>query len=84
MKPKVRVVPITQLVLDEKNANKGTKRGRELLEESDLPGRQARDAVEESLFGFANRKDVNKAGYRHEKTWLATVKERCYNESGLN
>ena len=34
MKPKVRVVPITQLVLDEKNANKGTKRGRELLEES--------------------------------------------------
>jgi len=25
--PKFRVVPITQLVLDEKNANKGTKRG---------------------------------------------------------
>jgi DNA modification methylase len=34
MKPKVRMVPIAQLVLDEKNANKGTKRGRELLEES--------------------------------------------------
>jgi DNA modification methylase len=34
VKPKVRVVPITQLVLDEKNANKGTKRGRELLGES--------------------------------------------------
>jgi DNA modification methylase len=34
MKPQVRVVPITQLVLDEKNANKGTKRGRELLGES--------------------------------------------------
>jgi len=34
MEPKVRVVPIAQLVLDEKNANKGTKRGRELLEES--------------------------------------------------
>jgi DNA modification methylase len=34
MKPKVRVVPIAQLVLDGKNANKGTKRGRELLEES--------------------------------------------------
>src|ERR1700689_3498860 len=34
MKPKVRVVPIKELVLDEKNANKGTKRGRELLGES--------------------------------------------------
>jgi DNA modification methylase len=34
MNPRVRVVPITQLVLDEKNANKGTKRGRELLEKS--------------------------------------------------
>lgn len=31
MKPKIRLVPITQLVLDEQNANKGTKRGRELL-----------------------------------------------------
>ena len=31
MKPKFRVVPISQLVLDDKNANKGTKRGRELL-----------------------------------------------------
>jgi DNA modification methylase len=34
MKPNIRVVPISQLVLDEKNANRGTKRGRELLEES--------------------------------------------------
>jgi DNA modification methylase len=34
LKPKVRVVPLTELVLDERNANKGTKRGRELLEES--------------------------------------------------
>jgi hypothetical protein len=34
VKPRLRVVPITQLVLDEKNANSGTKRGRELLEES--------------------------------------------------
>jgi len=34
VKPKVRIVPISQLVLDEKNANKGTKRGRKLLEES--------------------------------------------------
>lgn len=34
MKPKLRVVSITQLVLDEKNANKGTKRGRELLGDS--------------------------------------------------
>ena len=34
MKPKMRIVPIAQLVLDEKNANKGTKRGRELLGES--------------------------------------------------
>ena len=34
MKPKIRVVPIAQLILDEKNANKGTKRGRELLGES--------------------------------------------------
>ena len=34
MKPKMRVMPISRLVLDEKNANKGTKRGRELLEES--------------------------------------------------
>lgn len=32
--PQVRVVPIIQLILDEKNANKGTKRGRELLEKS--------------------------------------------------
>ncbi|MGB9402874.1 MAG: hypothetical protein WCA98_05000 [Candidatus Acidiferrales bacterium] len=34
MKPKIRAVPISKLVLDEKNANRGTKRGRELLEES--------------------------------------------------
>jgi hypothetical protein len=34
MRPKVRTVAITQLVLDEKNGNKGTKRGRELLEQS--------------------------------------------------
>lgn len=34
MKPRVRVVPIAQLILDAKNANKGTKRGRELLGES--------------------------------------------------
>src|SRR5271156_2688469 len=31
MKPTLRVVPIAQLILDEKNANKGTKRGRALL-----------------------------------------------------
>jgi|ERR1700693_917440 hypothetical protein len=34
VKPKIRIVPIAQLVLDEKNANKGTKRGRKLLGES--------------------------------------------------
>jgi len=34
VKPNVRVVPIAQVILDEKNANKGTKRGRDLLEES--------------------------------------------------
>ena len=34
MNPRVLVVPIAQLVLDEKNANKGTKRGRELLKKS--------------------------------------------------
>jgi DNA modification methylase len=34
VKPKIRVVPIAQLILDEKNANKGTKRGRELLGDS--------------------------------------------------
>lgn len=34
MKQRVRVVQITQLILDEHIANKGTKRGRELLEES--------------------------------------------------
>jgi hypothetical protein len=34
MRAKIRVVPIAQLVLDEKNANKGTKRGSELLQES--------------------------------------------------
>src|SRR5271155_4597134 len=34
MKPKLRVVPISQLLLDEKNANLGTKRGRELLSDS--------------------------------------------------
>jgi hypothetical protein len=32
--PRIRVVPITQLILDERNANKGTKRGRELLAKS--------------------------------------------------
>jgi hypothetical protein len=30
----VHIVPITQLILDAKNANKGTKRGRELLGDS--------------------------------------------------
>jgi hypothetical protein len=34
VKPQVRLIPIAQLVLDDKNANKGTKRGRELLEQS--------------------------------------------------
>ncbi len=34
MKPALRTMPIAQLVLDDKNANKGTKRGRELLEAS--------------------------------------------------
>jgi hypothetical protein len=34
VKPRVRFVPIAQLVLDERNANKGTKRGRELFGES--------------------------------------------------
>jgi hypothetical protein len=32
--PRFRIVPVAELILDEKNANKGTKRGRELLEES--------------------------------------------------
>src|SRR5271154_1487128 len=34
VKPKLRVVPIAQLILDEKNANRGTKRGRQLLGKS--------------------------------------------------
>jgi DNA modification methylase len=34
MKPTVRTVPIEALILDEKNANRGTKRGRELLAQS--------------------------------------------------
>src|SRR5271170_2634220 len=34
MKTNIRIVPIAQLVLDENNANKGTKRGRKLLEQS--------------------------------------------------
>src|ERR1700685_1454410 len=34
VKPTIRVVPISQLVLDDKNANKGTRRGRELLGDS--------------------------------------------------
>jgi hypothetical protein len=34
VKPKVRVVSIAQLVLDDENSNKGTKRGRELLGKS--------------------------------------------------
>jgi DNA modification methylase len=34
MKPTVRTVSIDALILDEKNANKGTKRGRELLAKS--------------------------------------------------
>ena len=32
--PRVRIIPIAQLILDEKNANKGTERGRELLGKS--------------------------------------------------
>ena len=32
--PRVRIVPITELVLDDKNGNKGTKRGCELLGDS--------------------------------------------------
>ena len=32
--PQVRIVPITALVLDEMNANKGTKRGHEVLGDS--------------------------------------------------
>jgi DNA modification methylase len=32
--PRVRVIPIAQLILDEKNANNGTERGRELLGKS--------------------------------------------------
>jgi DNA modification methylase len=34
MKPILRTLPLAELVLDDKNANKGTKRGRELLEAS--------------------------------------------------
>jgi len=34
MKPTIRTVSINKLLLDEKNANKGTKRGRELLGKS--------------------------------------------------
>jgi len=34
LKPKLRVVRIVELILDEKNANRGTKRGRELLSKS--------------------------------------------------
>jgi DNA modification methylase len=34
MKPKLHVIPIADLLLDEKNANFGTKRGRDLLEGS--------------------------------------------------
>jgi len=34
VKPNFRIVPIAQLVLDDMNANKGTKRGRELLKKS--------------------------------------------------
>jgi DNA modification methylase len=34
VKPQVRLIPIAQLVLDDKNANKGTKRGREMLKQS--------------------------------------------------
>ena len=34
MKPTVRTVSIDALILDQKNANKGTKRGRELLVQS--------------------------------------------------
>lgn len=34
IKPKIRVVPISELILDKTNANKGTKRGSELLEAS--------------------------------------------------
>jgi hypothetical protein len=34
VKPKFRIVPIAQLVLDDTHANKGTKRGRDLLKKS--------------------------------------------------
>jgi hypothetical protein len=33
VKPSLRIIPITQLVLNDKNADKGTSRGREFLEE---------------------------------------------------
>lgn len=45
MKPRIRIVPIAQLILDEKNANKGTKRGRELLGESLEKYRAGRSVV---------------------------------------
>jgi DNA modification methylase len=34
MKPSIRTMPISELVLDDKNANKGTSRGREMLGQS--------------------------------------------------
>ena len=34
VKPRIRVIPMSELVLDKRNANMGTKRGRELLGQS--------------------------------------------------
>lgn len=62
MKPNVRVVPISQLVLDEKNANKGTKRGRELLGESlERYGAGRSDVVDRHDRVIAGNKSVEAA-----------------------
>jgi|SRR5580704_17400910 ParB-like chromosome segregation protein Spo0J len=61
VKPNVRVVSIAQLVLDEKNANKGTKRGRELLGESLEKYGAARSVVDRNNRVIAGNKTVEAA-----------------------
>lgn len=71
MNPKVRVVPIAQLVLDEKNANKGAKRGRELLEESLEKYGAARSVVVGetivSLGDFSSQVEVHLSPIKHKQ-----------------
>jgi DNA modification methylase len=65
VKPNVRVVPIAQLILDGKNANKGTKRGRQLLGKSlEKYGAARSVVVDRNNRVIAGNKTVEAAGMK--------------------